>query len=201
MKTLKLLFIVGSLTGMLTACQESQDLITEDNLTELNQQAKSSKLVEVPFKAKLFTSQAEDALTEMCSFNSPTDFWGLEHQVGGGQGTHVGNFTVDLMFCIHIVLDDQGFPNLEGGFGEFTGGEVSSLVAANGDELFFIHPGGDFSLSPNEGYTFLFEDICIIAGGTGHFENASGEFVWLGQTKVDGSGSDHTLDGTIILNK
>lgn len=73
------------------------------------------------------------------------------------------------------------------------------MVTANGDELFFIHPGGDFSLSPNEGYTFLFEDVCTITGGTGRFENATGEFVWLGQTKVDGSGSDHILDGTIVL--
>lgn len=117
MKTLKLLLITCCLIFTVTACEENQDLITEDNLSELNMQAKSSKQVEVPFKAKLFTGQAEDALTEMCSFNSPTDFWGLEHQVGGDQGTHMGNFTVDLMFCIHIVLDDQGFPDLGGGFG------------------------------------------------------------------------------------
>lgn len=201
MKPFKLLFVTGSLVLMFTACEAPQDLNFKNDATsaDLKVQAKSSKQVEVPFKAKLFTGQAEDALTEICSFNSPTDFWGLEHQVGGGEGTHMGNFTVDLKFCIHIVFDDQGFPDLENGFGEFTGGEESALVAANGDQLFFIHPGGDFSLSPNEGYTFLFEDICTITGGTGRFEKASGEFVWLGQTKNDGTGSDHILEGTIML--
>ena len=205
MKTLRLLFIIGGLTCMLSACEDEHYLLSENNVTELNLQAKTAKDVELPFKAKLFTGQAEDALTEICSFTSQTDFWALEHQVGGGNATHLGNFNVDLHFCFHIVLDDQGLPNIEGGFGEYNGAEGVEepiIEAANGDRLFVeFREAGRLVPIQNENYNFEFDDVWYITGGTGRFENASGQFVGHGMVRKDGTGTDHDWEGTINLNK
>ncbi|UKM65931.2 hypothetical protein GSB9_02503 [Flavobacteriaceae bacterium GSB9] len=161
-------------------------------------QAKSSKQVEVPFKTKLFTGQAEDALTVICSVNSPTDFWALEHQVGGGNATHLGNFTTDLKFCFHVVFDEQGNPDPEGGFGEY-GTVEGYMEAANGDRLFVTTPGSILIPIQDDFYAFKFEDICIIGGGTGRFENASGELNINSRVRIDGTGTDHKWEGTIFL--
>ncbi|MCM8569372.1 hypothetical protein NE848_08275 [Gramella jeungdoensis] len=205
MKAFKVLFVLGSMLFMLTACEEPEDLNTQDKLTELNLQAKTSNHVGVPFKARLFTEQAEDALTEICSFTSPNDFWAMEHQIGGGNATHLGNFNVDFKFCFHIALDDQGFPDLESGFGQYNGSEGSTaplIVAANGDQLFAeVREESELIPIQNEKYNFEFDDIWYITGGTGRFENASGEFVGYGLVRSDGTGTDHVWDGTIILNK
>ncbi|TNJ45272.1 hypothetical protein KFZ70_06845 [Tamlana fucoidanivorans] len=201
MKTLKLLFVLGSLTYSLMTCQDNQDLITEDHLTEMN--SKTSKHVEVPFKSKLHTAQAEDALTVICSATSPTDFWGLEHQVGDGSATHVGEFTIDLKFCFHVVLNQNGMPDFEGGFGEYSGdNEPIPLQSANGD-LLYISATSDGKLIPiqHEHYIFEFFDKWVITGGTGRFENAYGEFTWHGLVRNDDTGTDHTWEGTIIFNK
>ena len=208
MKPFKLLLVIGSLAFMFTACEAPQDLYfsNEETQADLTMQANSSKQVEVPFKAKLFTGQAEDALSVICSVNSPTDFWALEHQVGGGEGTHLGSFNVDLKFCFHIVLTDQGLPDIEGGFGEYDGsdggGQLPIIEAANGDRL-FAEVREESRLVPiqNENYSFEFDDVWYITGGTGRFENASGEFVGYGLVRSDGTGTDHHWVGTIILNK
>ncbi|MFL1011020.1 hypothetical protein [Flavisericum labens] len=199
MKNLKLLFVFGSLICLLAACEKPQDIITEDNLTELNISAKKSNQMELPFKAKLFTGQAEDALTEICSFTSPTDFWGLEHQVGGGNATHLGNFTTDMTFCFHVVLDNQGVPDFLGGFGVYEDVE-GYMEAANGDRVFFTGPGSSLVPIQDEEYMFAFEDICYINGGTGRYENASGEFNINSLVRIDGTGTDHNWEGTITLN-
>ncbi|MFC4723196.1 hypothetical protein ACFO5O_12745 [Geojedonia litorea] len=204
MKLFKLLFVLGGVTHMLTACDAPQDLNFSDVITQadLKVTTNSNELTAVPFKAKLFTRQAEDALTEVCSFNSPTDFWGLEHQIGEGTGTHLGKFTVDFKFCFHIVLDEQGFPDFEGGFGEFdrAGGSPPVIEAANGDRL-FAEVREESSLIPiqDDTYRFKFENLWHITGGTGKFENASGEFIGYGMVRREGTGTDHTWEGRIIL--
>lgn len=185
---------------MLTACEAPQDLnyMKEESQASFSLDGKTSKTVAVPFKAKLFTGQAEDALSVICSVNSPTDFWALEHQVGGGQATQLGNFTTDLEFCFHIVLDDQGNPDTEGGFGEYgtTGGYME---AANGDRLFVSTPGSILIPIQDDFYSFRFEDKATINGGTGRYENAYGEFDINSRVRSDGTGTDHIWEGTISL--
>ncbi|NIK91600.1 hypothetical protein GZ212_05500 [Mangrovimonas sp. CR14] len=203
MKNVKSLFIAACLIYTFSACEEPQEMIMEDNPSGLSFNDKASQPAEIPFKAKLHTSQAEDALSIICSVNSPTDFWAMEHQVGGGQGTHLGNFTVDLTFCFHIVLDGEGFPDLEGGFGEYDGSdglEAPIIMAANGD-LLYAEVLEESSLVPvqNETYDFEFDDVWYIIGGTGRFENASGEFNGHGKVRSDGTGTDHVWEGTLIL--
>ncbi|RED44733.1 hypothetical protein [Seonamhaeicola aphaedonensis] len=200
MKSLKLLLLATIAVCFFTACDDTQNPIIEDSLTEIN--AKTSKQKEVPFKGKLFTGQADDAFSEICSATSPTDFWGLDHQVGYGNATHVGNFNIDLMFCFHVVLNEHGFPDFEGGFGEYSGDEPVSLEASNGDLLTLDNPdGGRLIPVQSEVYRFEFEDTWHIIGGTGRFENASGEFVWHGKVRIDDTGTDHSWEGTIILDK
>lgn len=205
MKNYKCLLVVMSLIYAFTACEKAQDLMLEDGLNEVQLRSKPSKMVSVPFKAKLFTGQADDALTEICSYTSPTDFWAMEHQVGGGTATHLGKFDVDLTFCFHVVLNEEGLPDVAGGFGEYNGAEGREepiIIAANGDRL-FAEVREESSMVPiqSDSYIFEFDDVWYITGGTGRFENASGEFVGHGMVRSDGTGTDHTWTGNIILPK
>ncbi|MDN3668076.1 hypothetical protein QWY93_01840 [Echinicola jeungdonensis] len=203
MKTLKFLFLIGGITCMLTACEMFLEEAPRNGNQEsdLVLQARSlTKQLMVPYKAKMETSQADDALSEICSFISPTDFWGQEHQVGGGNATHIGNFTIDLKFCFHVVINEEGLPDIEGGFGEFTGGD-GIIEANNGDLLYTSADGGVLVPIQHDKYNFEFVTIFHVTGGTGRFENASGEITNYGFVKADGSGTDHIQEGTIILNK
>lgn len=199
MRPLRLLFIVSSMAFIWTACEQEHLIAPEDSFTELNLENGPSNPVEIPFKAKYHTSQADDAFTELCSFNSPTDFWGQDHQVGSGNATHLGNFTIDLEFCFHVVLDNEGQPDFAGGFGEFTGDENASFEANNGDLLFTSSSGGSLIPIQDEMYIYEFENVVNVTGGTGRFENATGEIVHYGLVRKDGSGTDHIQEGTIIV--
>ena len=161
MKTLKLLLITCCLICATTACEENHDLITEDSINALSSQAKSSKQLKLPYKAKMFTTAAEDAPSGTCTFNSPTDFWRPEHQIGKGNATYIGNFTTNLEFCFHIVLNDQGQPDFRAGFGEFTG--ASNIIEANnGDKLFTSGSGGKLMPIQDETYIFEFVNISLV---------------------------------------
>ncbi|WP_186755819.1 hypothetical protein [Echinicola salinicaeni] len=202
MKTLVLLFLLGTLLCVFTACETALDesLDNGNQESELYLQSRSStKELAVPFKARMQTSQADDALSELCSFTSPADFWGLEHQVGGGNATHMGNYTIDLKFCFHVVLNEEGLPDSESGFGEFGGGDAV-IEANNGDLLYSYFDEGVLVPVQDENYDYEFVTIFHITGGTGRFENASGEITNYGYVKADGSGTDHIQKGTIILN-
>lgn len=201
MKTLKFLFLMGGIFCMLTACETLlEEAPGNESLSpDLVLKAQTSKVVEIPYKAKMVTSQAEDAFAEMCSFTSPSDFWGQEHQVGGGNATHIGNFTIDLKFCFHVVLNEEGLPDFEGGFGEFTESE-GIIKANNGDLLYTMADGGVLLPLQDDKYRFKFENVIYITGGTGRFENASGEIINYGKVRSDGTGTDHIQEGTIILN-
>lgn len=208
MKTLKLLLLLGCCTYLCIQCDkyEEQELQDDSIMFDLSQQqrsAKQSKEIKkekiLLYKATMFTSPAGEAPTEMCSFNSPTDFWRMEHQVGRGNATHIGNFLIDLKFCFHIVLNDQGLPDFAGGFGEFTGAR-STIEANNGDLLFTQGKGSNLVPIENEDYIFEFTHSIEITGGTGRFKNASGEIINYGKVRKDGSGTDHIQKGSIFLN-
>lgn len=193
MKKLKYLFLLGGIICMIAACETSFDEGPNnmDLESEMFLQARTnSGELEIPFKSKLQTSQAEDALSEFCSFTSPTDFWALEHQIGGGNATHMGNYTIDLKFCFHVVFDVEGLPDSEGGFGEFGGGDAV-IEANNGDLLYSYFDEGVLVPVQDDKYGYEFVTVFHITGGTGRFENASGEITNYGYVKADGSGTDH----------
>ncbi|WP_053992790.1 hypothetical protein [Mangrovimonas sp. TPBH4] len=126
--------------------------------------------------------------------------WGQDHQLGYGNATHLGNFTVDLEFCFHVVLDSEGQPDFDAGFGEFSGAD-NILEANSGDFLFTTSSGSQLIPIQDENYVFEFENHLTVTGGTGKFENASGEIINYGMVRNDGSGTDHHQEGTLILAK
>lgn len=198
MKTLKLLLVIVGTIFSITACDDNQNPINEDNLTEIN--SKVSGSIELPYKAKMHTFPAEDSQSELCSANSPTDFWVQEHQIGSAHATYLGQHTIDLKFCFHVVLNEQGQPDFSGGFGEFTGAQ-STIVANNSDQLFTQGNGSKVLPIQDDNYVFEFTQIIDIIGGTGRFENASGQIINYGLVRKDGTGTDHTQEGTIILSR
>ncbi|WP_242131224.1 hypothetical protein [Aestuariivivens marinum] len=199
MKTLRLLLVISGVLFLITACELNEDPIIEDNFIESNFQSKTAKQKELPYKAKMFTRPAEGTPTGDCpSANSPTNFWRPEHQVGNGNATHLGNFTTDLKFCFHIVLNEQGMPDFANGMGEFTGG-ASAIEANNGDLLYTKGRGSQVMPIQDDIYILEFFHVVDITGGTGRFENASGQFVNHGMVRADGTGTDHTQEGIIIL--
>ena len=155
--------------------------------------------VEIPFEAEFYTEAGENSFAETCQPPvSETDFWGREHQVGSGTATELGNFTTDLTFCIHAIFDENGAPDFAGGFGKYTDGE-GYMEAENGDRIFVSIPEGQVKPTEKPGYSFEFQDIIYINGGTGRFEGASGEL--LSDSYVGATSTDHIWTGTLILPK
>jgi hypothetical protein len=106
--------------------------------------------------------------------------------VGGGQATHLGNFTFVS-------------PHLSGLF-DFTIDGTQTFTAANGDEL-EADLVGQLHLEFDEtGHAFLVGDVeGTITGGTGRFEGASGSFTFSLNFDTETFHSTATIDGTICL--
>jgi hypothetical protein len=86
--------------------------------------------------------------------------------IGSGTGTHIGNHTSEWYVC----SNPQG--GLEGSF-------YGTLIAANGDEIYFSQPDPSvFTIDEFGNVTGEFD----ITGGTGRFEGATGH---LNTTGVD----------------
>lgn len=125
--------------------------------------------VATPFRARFFTDGQGLAPDPACG--DPPNF--LNTQVGEGEATHLGRFSVRITFCMDAtdVLDD----------GQLTEGESlpydngsGVFVAANGDELHFEISGAVLP-SDHPDFDFEFQDAFRFTGGTGRFEAASGE--------------------------
>ena len=199
MKLCKLLFVIAPITCLLSACENTlyEEIFPEDTQSELFSKSTSER--EIPFSAKFVTKGAPDAFSEMCEFISPTDFWGLDHQIGAGKALHLGKFTTDMTFCFHVVLSPEGLPDFAGGFGDVVDGQ-GYFEAANGDRLFLLIPVGKVIPSQKPGYKGEFNDTYYISGGTGRFKMASGEINAKGLIRNgDNTGVDHIWKGTIIL--
>jgi hypothetical protein len=92
---------------------------------------------------------------------------------GTGHATHLGLFTADASLFPH-------------GHGTFSATVV--FTAANGDQLFFIAEGEFTSPTSVLG-------MAMITGGTGRFEDATGEAVFMDVTSI--VHVDQTFEGTI----
>jgi hypothetical protein len=126
-------------------------------------------VLETPFQARAYTDLAGLAPDPLCG--DPPRF--LNTQVGAGEATHLGRFTVHITFCVDAtdLLDDgmltegESVP-YDNGFGV--------LVAANGDELYMAIAGAVLP-SDDPAFDFEFHDPFTFVGGTGRFEGATGE--------------------------
>ncbi len=105
---------------------------------------------------------------------------------GGGNATHLGNFTTTWDGDITFGVEFSPI--------------VRTFVAANGDELYAVGLGAGTPPDPDQ---FVVTDF-MITGGTGRFEGATGSFtvertVFNVLPPFTGLETVGTFDGTIIL--
>lgn len=121
----------------------------------------------------------------------------LNVQVGEGEATHLGHFTVRFTFCIDLtdLLDD----------GMLTDGEsapywdgVGTYVAANGDEL-YVAVSGVILPSSDPNYDFQFQDPFTFTGGTGRFAGATGGGMIDSYVSQATNRTDHNWSGALVL--
>lgn len=127
------------------------------------------RAVTVPFKANFYTVRDYSFAPDCSAYASdnPDEDFGApgNYQVGGGEGTHLGEFTTIISFC--------GGPNFQYRAGE------GVFVAANGDELYYNIPPADvigqiYQVFDDPYYELWFGDEFEFTGGTGRFAGASG---------------------------
>ena len=99
---------------------------------------------------------------------------------GEGTATHLGRYAVELSFC------SRAGGVLYNGRGTFT--------AANGDLLRFVFHGTSTFVAPN---SLPFTSFATFSGGTGRFEDASGDAVVTGTVDTATGGGDGSWDGAI----
>ncbi len=189
MKTFKLLFLIGFLVAFVAGCTTVNDPISEDELTLKSAQP---VMVEVPIKVDLTVWDHSDYTDERCG-GFPNFFLTM---IGDGNISHLGKINTVMTFCCDVTT------------GVYQNTEVV-FVAANGDELYAEIPIG--YILPNEGdnsdfYQSFFNDPMYFTGGTGRFENASGEamtnaFVHDPTGPEDVWHTDFFSEGTLVLVK
>ena len=130
---------------------------SSDGIDDNQQIDAKSNSKERPFKVRGSGDFAVEAPTEC----APLVQIGLQ---GGGNGTHIGNFSVALTWC----TDFAGTESITG-----------VVTAANGDELNIYLTGSD----AEAGYGDY-----AIDGGTGRFAEASGAFRLFTTTVFTGEG-------------
>lgn len=161
----------GALMTLATAGCESPTMSeVRQELDVSIAQARVGGSVEAPFKANLYTGLAGFAPDPRCG--EPPVF--LNTQVGEGEATHLGRFTIEIEFCVDATdLLDDGTLTGEESAPYFDG--IGVLTAANGDELHMEIVEGAVLPSPGTEFDFEFHDPFSFVGGTGRFVGASGE--------------------------
>lgn len=186
-------FAACSLALLAAACSEPLSPSPEDAALLVTT---SDVQVAVPFKSHFYTDQMSLVPDESCG--APPRL--LNTQVGEGEATHLGRFSIRITFCLDAtdILDD----------GQLTEGEslpyddgVGTLIAANGDEL-HIAIAGAVVPSNAPGFDFEFDDPFTFTGGTGRFADASGggttnSFV---SRQVQPTRTTHGWSGTLIFS-
>jgi hypothetical protein len=153
----------------------------------------SNATVSIPFRADMFTVLDGMIPDPLCG-----DFPRLLNtQVGEGEATHLGQFSVIITFCVDVtdVLDDgtlTGDESLpyDNGFG--------ILTAANGDEL-YIEISGAVLPSDQPGYNLEFRDTFRFTGGAGRFVGATGEGMTESFVDQSADRTDHLWLGTLVM--
>jgi len=162
MNRLNLLWIPLLSFFILFSCSNEQ-IVGNETINGESMKMAATKAVTVPFKANFYTLR-DYSFTPDCS--AYEGYSSGNYQVGGGDATHLGEFTVTISFC--------GPP----GEFKYVGGE-GVFVADNGDELYFnIPPTGEigiiYQIFDDPYYELWFGDSFEFTGGTGRFAGATG---------------------------
>lgn len=157
----------------------------------------------LPFKASFYTIRNYSNSGEgYCNLDSDWSSFNYQYAEKCGNATHMGLITAEIMFCSAAGPGPDGIP-----YGDGQG----RLIAANGDEVYIIVPpagqtGYVVFMAPGTHpiYDAYFETPFVIVGGTGRFENASGEGTTLSHVDLfDENGfilehrTDHEFTGVI----
>lgn len=160
-------------------------------LSRVSRSEAGPSAVEVPFRAQFFTAGEGLAPDPACD---PPRL--LNTQVGEGQATHLGQFSIRITFCMDVSdLQDDG-QLTEGESLPYEGG-TGTLVAANGDEL-HIEISGAVVPSDHPDFDFEFQDPFVFTGGTGRFAGASGEGI-TDSFVIQADRTTHDWTGTLVL--
>jgi hypothetical protein len=183
--------LIGAVV-ILAACADSP---TEPTGIQASYGRDGDGNVSKPFRASLFTGIAGLAPDPACG--DPPRF--LNTQVGEGEATHLGRFSVVITFCIDAtdVLDD----------GQLTEGEslpydqgVGTLIAANGDEL-YLSISGAVLPSDHPDFDFEFHDPFSFTGGTGRFEGATGGGSTDSYVDQAADRTEHDWTGRLVIHQ
>jgi hypothetical protein len=150
MKTLVKMLMCMACMALLSSCEKDPDFSGSVNLVAL-------KNFDANFIVHEFTEGDRPIITsDGC----------LKNWKGEGESLLLGNFIVDItLFC---DIDNLCFANL-----------IGTFHTEDGSALFFRIADGEYvcNLGENcEGFEFSFNDLAIIAGGTGRFAGATGSF-------------------------
>lgn len=170
---------------------------SNEGITDLNELGERANQPTRPISGEFYNFPDPDQDPATLLACSPTEFGvALNRNIIGGKMTHLGKLR-------------QGNSDGSGTFGNpiscsvneaFT--EISSVyevnyVAANGDEVFTVEDVTIiFNLDDPTFSTGIFEGTVEIVGGTGRFEGASGNMVFVGAT-FGPEGSTWRLEGEI----
>lgn len=134
-----------------------------------------------PFKAEFSTEFFNSDVTQMGIFTTVVQ--------GTGKATHMGNVEFN---SVHNF-------NFTDPFNPFLGGPAYNgelvLTAANGDVLNATY-SGDISFLGDPLFPFLIEFVITFDGGTGRFQNASGEADCIGLTTIEPVPNSPLFTGT-----
>lgn len=149
--------------------------------------------VAVPFHFHGYSVLA--SLVPDASCGDPPFF--LNTQVGEGESTQLGRFSVRFTFCVDAtdLLDDGALT--DGESAPYWDGQ-GTLVAANGDELYVTVEGAVLPSSDPD-YDFQFQDPFVVAGGTGRFTDAEGSGMTDSHVTQATNVTEHLWSGTLVL--
>lgn len=199
MKTLKRVFVLTAAVCLVLSCSKSDSYLNDNMNVSLKKAKAEPTTITVPFKAD-FTGIYDWARIEPCAECGPWDpeqgeAWVMVYNEGGGTGTHLGNFTHYFEFCANFA--DGIYPGPSNHM-------IAWFTAANGDILYVACAGRVIPgrLEDHPDYVIdYFRDPWWVLGGTGRFENATGN----GWTDDYDSALDpyshHHWTGTITLVK
>ena len=191
MKTLLKFILAMTVVGFFAACNASDDFEIENADSFKHHE---NKMVELGFNV-VFTGeyQLPPNAEEPCGEGTFS-----VHNTGEGTGTHFKKLTSYFDFCVRPTATGGSYPE---GYIE------AYLEDENGDKLFVYVSGevigGRVPGMPSYALSY-FKDPFVITGGTGKFENASGEGVTNDYNFVTKDGiqrTSHHWQGKIIMKK
>lgn len=164
MKTKLLFSAIFLIAFIFSGCQKSDNVIQDDSYSTLKK--KPIERPERPFKMTGHTIPGGGEGGEECGPDivDPPGPDGLTAEyIGVGNATHMGRITYSGTNCmLYPCLDSEVI-----------------VVAANGDELYMVNTDYSICVTDFEFPYATYEGTGIIDGGTGRFENATGDVYWI----------------------